>query len=469
MIIKILNTSRPFGEWDTKLKNKNVKSLRTEFLGFFIISIVAAIIFGLLSFYIVEKNYYKAKIDSYNIEKEKASQFIEQIHKKLSNLNNLNQITEEMLKPIEQELFYHINIVNENGEVIYESGHDTVLQRDFVLYRTFSIMGDSYIIFLEGQYRENTYEENVLVMMIIALSVLLFIFIFFRLANKRINYIHEISESVDRISNGDLNTPIALSGNDELTSLAQNINYMSLSIKERNAYEDRIEKSKKELITNMSHDLRTPLTSIIGYLNLIREERYEDNHQLKEYVEICFSKAQQLKQLINRLFEYSKLTSEAINIEQIQLDINRFIAQLKGEYSHLVEDNQLTFSIDLCSGKPLIYADPLFMVRVFENLIHNAVKYAKKPGKLIIKSWNEKENVIITFSNTVDHNLFSIGDMANIFDRMFIKDKSRQEGKSSGLGLAICREIVELNGGKIWATLEENYIVFWISFKRISN
>jgi signal transduction histidine kinase len=453
---------------DTKLRSSNAKSLRTEFLGFFIISIIASIFFGIISFYIVEKTYYKSKYDLYEEEKEIAGIYIDELHKKLENLNSINRFEDEISLMINEKTSYHISIVGEDGKVLFNSSPEGLQQRDFILYRTFNIMEESHIIFLEGQYKDNTYEEDILAMIIIAMSIILFIFIFFRLANRRINYIHEISESVDRISGGDLDTPIALSGNDELTSLAENINLMSQSIKERNEYEEKIERSKKELITNMSHDLRTPLTSIIGYLNLIKDEKYEDEHKLKEYVEICFNKSQQLKLLINRLFEYSKLTSETISLEKVNLDVNRFITQLRGEYAHLVENNDLTFEIELDKNKPIIYADPLLVVRVFENLIYNAVKYAKKPGKLIIESKKEKGFVIITFSNTINEKSFKKGDMENIFDRMFIKDKARNEGKSSGLGLAISREIVELNGGKIWSTIEGKKIIFWIKFKDYS-
>jgi signal transduction histidine kinase len=450
------------------LKDKNSKSLRTEFLGFFVISLVASMIFGLMSYFIVENLYFKAKLDIYETEKLDATVIIEELKTTLETGQSIDHLRDKLEAPRFNASIYFINIVDENGTVLFRSKQEEPQQRDYILYRTLNLNGENNIIFLEGQFSDRPYEENVLVMVIILMSVILFIFVFFRLANNRINYIHEISETVGRISKGDLESQIRISGQDELTWLAGNINMMGQSIKERNALEEKMEKSKKELITNMAHDLSTPLTSIIGYLNLIKDRKYSDESKLVEYIEICYNKSQQLKQLISKLFEYSKLTSEAIQLEKTNLDVNRLIDQIKVEYSHLIEENQLQIELSLNPEKPFIYADPILVVRVFENLIHNAIKYAKKPGVLRIKSVIENDDVLITFSNNIDKRQFKKDDMMRIFERMYIQDQSRSQGSGSGLGLAISREMVELNSGKIWSQLQDDQIVFIIRFRNIN-
>lgn len=449
------------------MRSSSIKSLRTEFLGYFFISIVAAVVFGVISFYIIESIYSQAKLEMNILEKENAELFIDDLNTKLEEMSDVDNLEYEMGYLFNSVAKYRISIVDETGALLYSSSEDSQKQRDFILYRTFTINGENNIVFLEVQHKDRSYEEDILAMIIILISIILFVFIFFRLADRRINYIHEISESVDSISIGDLDSPINISGNDELTLLADNINYMSRSIKERNEYEEKIERSKKELVTNMSHDLRTPLTSIIGYLSLIVEGNYEDENKLNEYANVCYTKSQQLKKLINRLFEYSKLSSEKVKVEKVSLDVNRFIDQVKGEYSHIVEENNLEFEVELDSSKPHISGDPLLIVRAFENLIYNAVKYSKKPGKLKIASTVEGDYVVIQVANTIDKKQFRKGDMENIFDRMFIKDKSRSGGKSSGLGLAISREIVELNNGRIWAEIVGGNIVFFMRFKKL--
>lgn len=451
------------------MKDKNTKSLRTEFLGFFVISLVASLVFGLMSYLIVENLYFKAKQDLYEVEKNDATAIIEEMKSILETTLDAGHFNDKLSHLNYDTSTYFINIVDEQGSVLYKSHPEEPQQRDYILYRAFNLNGENNIIFLEGLYKDRPYEENVLVMVIILMSVILFIFVFFRLANNRINYIHEISETVGRISKGDMASRIRISGQDELTWLADNINMMGQSIRERSLLEEKMEKSKKELITNMAHDLSTPLTSIIGYLNLIKERKYKDESNLAEYVEICFNKSQQLKQLISKLFEYSKLTSEAIKLEKTNLDVNRLIDQIKVEYSHLIEENNLQIELDLNVEKPYIYADPILIVRVFENLIHNAIKYSKKPGVLKIRSMIENEDVLVKFSNNIDRKQFKNDDMKRIFERMYIKDQSRSQGSGSGLGLAISREMVELNGGKIWSQLEENQIVFIIRFRNIDS
>lgn len=433
------------------------------------ISLVASMVFGVMSYVIVENLYFKAKLDMHETEKLDATVLIDEM-KIFLETDQETGFWVDKLEALDFDTnIYFINVVDEQGSVLYRSHQEEPQQRDYILYRAFNLNGENKIIFLEGLYKDRPYEENVLVMVIILMSVILFIFVFFRLANNRINYIHEISETVGRISKGDLESQIRISGQDELTWLASNINMMGQSIRERSALEEKMEKSKKELITNMAHDLSTPLTSIIGYLNLIKDRKYPDESKLVEYVEICFNKSQQLKQLISKLFEYSKLTSETIKLEKKNLDVNRLIDQIKVEYSHLIEDNLLQIELDLNSEKPFIYADPILVVRVFENLIYNAVKYAKKPGVLKIKSLIDNDDVLITFSNNIDKKQFKKDDMKRIFERMYIKDQSRSEGSGSGLGLAISREIVELNDGKIWSQLEDDQIVFIIKFKSIDS
>lgn len=433
------------------------------------ISLVASMVFGVMSYVIVENLYFKAKLDMHETEKLDATVLIDEMKIFLETDQGTDSWVDKLDALDFDTNIYFINVVDEQGLVLYRSHQEEPQQRDYILYRAFNLNGENKIIFLEGLYKDRPYEENVLVMVIILMSVILFIFVFFRLANNRINYIHEISETVGRISKGDLESQIRISGQDELTWLASNINMMGQSIRERSALEEKMEKSKKELITNMAHDLSTPLTSIIGYLNLIKDRKYPDESKLVEYVEICFNKSQQLKQLISKLFEYSKLTSETIKLEKKNLDVNRLIDQIKVEYSHLIEDNLLQIELDLNLEKPFIYADPILVVRVFENLIYNAVKYAKKPGVLKIKSLIDNDDVLITFSNNIDKKQFKKDDMKRIFERMYIKDQSRSEGSGSGLGLAISREIVELNDGKIWSQLEDDQIVFIIKFKSIDS
>ena len=449
-------------------KIKLEKSLKTEFLGMFIISLILSFAIGISSFYLAENIYNEFREEKYLDEREKAKEYLEDLVENIEGnvdaipINSFNNRLESRIKV---NNLYHLSIADENGSIIFNGGLENLDSRDFLFYDTIEFNGRKHIVFVEGRYQNIDLEKEILAMLVIMLSVIFFVIIFFKLANKRIDYIDEISQKVDYISGGDLDTFIDLKGNDELTSLAGNINYMAYSLKERSKYEEKVERSKRELITNMSHDLRSPLTSIIGYLNLIKDRENETREEIKEYAEVSYKKAIQLKELTERLFEYSKITSEKMIVDKQQIDVNLLINQIKEEYAYIIRFNKLDLKTKIKNEKLEIFADPLLVVRLFENLIMNAVKYAKKPGDFLIETDSDKDFVFVRFKNKIKDK-FDPDDLDKIFERMYIKDEARKEGKSSGLGLAISKEIVDMNGGKIWAETKGGYIIFNLKFHK---
>ena len=451
-------------------KIKLEKSLKTEFLGMFIISLILSFAIGISAFYLAENIYNEFREEKYLDEREKAKKYLDDL---VGNIEGnvdaipINSFNNRLESRIKVNNLYHLSIADENGSIIFNGGLENLDSRDFLFYDIIEFNGRKHIVFVEGRYQNIDLEKEILAMLVIIMSVIFFVAIFFKLANKRIDYINEISRKVDYISGGDLDTFIDLKGNDELTSLAGNINYMAYSLKERSKYEENVERSKRELITNMSHDLRSPLTSIIGYLNLIKDRENETREEIKEYAEVSYKKAIQLKELTERLFEYSKITSEKMIVDKQHIDVNLLINQIKEEYAYIIKFNKLNLKTNIKNEKLEIFADPLLMVRLFENLIMNAVKYAKKPGDFLMETDSDKEFVFIRFKNKIKDK-FNSGDLDRIFERMYIKDEARQEGKSSGLGLAISKEIVDMNGGKIWAETKGNHIIFNLKFHRIN-
>jgi len=449
-------------------KIKLEKSLKTEFLGMFIISLILSFALGISLFYISENIYTEFREEKYLDEREKAKNYLDEVVENIEgNIDALpiNSFDNKLESRVKVNNLYHLSIADENGSIIFNRGIENLESRDFLFYDAIDYNGRKRIVFVEGRYQSYDFEKEIMAMLVIIVSVLFFIIVFFKLANKRIDYINEISQKVDDISGGNLNTFINLKGNDELTSLAGNINYMSYSLKERSEYEEKVERSKRELITNMSHDLRSPLTSIIGYLNLIKDSKNESRKEIKEYAEISYNKAIQLKELTERLFEYSKITSEKMIVEKQNIDVNLLINQIKEEYAYIIKFNKLNLKTEIKNEKLEIFADPLLIVRLFENLIMNAVKYAKKPGDFLIETDFDKDFVFIRFKNKIKDK-FKPEDLNRIFERMYIKDEARQEGKSTGLGLAISKEIVEMNGGKIWAETKGSDIIFNLKFHR---
>ena len=300
----------------------------------------------------------------------------------------------------------------------------------------------------------------------LVLAVIMFISIFIIVTNKKMKYIEEIASGVRIISNGDLSYRIEEKGKDEIKKLAENINNMASEIESRIDGERRAEKTKSELITNVSHDLRTPLTSVMGYIGLIKEGKYEDENMMKEYLNIAFNKSNQLKELIEDLFEYTKLNNKGIALERTKVNIVEFLSQIIEEYIPVFEENEIEVVKKFVDEKCMVEIDAGKMVRVFENLFSNAIKYSFKPGNVIVSSYENNGFVNIAIKNRGEN--IPQEKVERLFDRFYRVDEARNSNtKGSGLGLAISKNIIELHNGSIWAECDGNDVSFFIKLKVI--
>lgn len=307
------------------------------------------------------------------------------------------------------------------------------------------------------------YVDNSFIALI--MSIIVFAIIFISITNKKMKYLDEIALGLKTIANENLNYRIREEGNDEIRNLACNINYMANEIKNKIESERNAEKTKSDLITNVSHDLRTPLTSIMGYIGLLKEEKYKSEDEMKEYLNIAFNKSEKLKMLIEDLFEYTKLNNEGIKINKTNVNLNELLAQLSEELMPLFEENQLLLVNDSNKEeKVIVNVDAEKMVRVFENLLTNAIKYSFKPGKviLIVSKHNGYANVIIkNYGNNIPKEKID-----KLFDRFYRTEESRNtQTGGTGLGLAIAKNIVMLHKGSIWAECYGEEISFYVRLK----
>lgn len=287
-------------------------------------------------------------------------------------------------------------------------------------------------------------------------GIVAFMFTFVLLSRKKMKMVTEISDAMLFIADGDLDYEVEEEGSDEVALLAENINYMRRALKREKEEQMRIEQTKSELITNVSHDLRTPLTSIMGYLGLIRTGQFKSEEEMLEYAEIAYSKSEKLKILIDDLFEYTKYANEDIELHLSMISINQLIQQIVSEYVPVMEENQLEYELHMPEEDLFVELDPKRIVRVCENLLMNAVKYSVKPSKLDIRLEGKGDQKFsLTFENQCDP--LSDEDINNLFERLYKADKSRSQN-GSGLGLAITKGIVEAHGGQVFASQDESTI-----------
>ncbi|MEC3841815.1 sensor histidine kinase [Bacillus amyloliquefaciens] len=291
-------------------------------------------------------------------------------------------------------------------------------------------------------------------------ALLTFIAVFLLLVRKKILYLRLITESVHHIANGKLGLTIRIESRDELTQLAQHINYMSEELESKFEHERELERAKSELISNVSHDLRTPLTSIIGYLDLLKKEQYNSKAQFQEYLETIYSKSQRLKYLIDELFEYTHLSSPDVTLNRSKTDLSALLEQITGEYIPMFEKEQLTVRKSITEEHVPVCIDIEKMVRVYDNLFMNALKYSIKPSEFFINLELKDEKAILQVSNKAEN--VPADDINQLFERFFRGDKARTGHHGTGLGLAISKRIVELHSGRIHADYSGGWLRFTV-------
>ena len=260
---------------------------------------------------------------------------------------------------------------------------------------------------------------------------------------KDLVYLDKIMVGAKAAVEGKLNYKIEEKGRGHLRELAHDINNIKEGLRKSVENEMKSENMKTELITNVSHDLKTPLTSIINYIDLLKRENIEPENA-RDYVSILDKKSQRLKVLIEDLFEASKAASGAMELNIARIDIGQLLKQALGENDERFKDSKLEVKLNVPDDKVFINGDGKRLYRVFENLLSNIVKYSLSNTRVYIDMFKENDEVIIVMKNISAYELsFDTNEITNRFKR---GDASRST-EGSGLGLAIAKSIVELHNG----------------------
>ncbi|MCW6667562.1 HAMP domain-containing histidine kinase [Aerococcaceae bacterium NML190938] len=269
------------------------------------------------------------------------------------------------------------------------------------------------------------------------------------------NYEHRLSE-VDR---GEMNEVIT------------SINHLVDSTVEAMEEERRIEKTKDELVTNIGHDIRTPLTSIIGYLGLIENQQYKSIEEVLEYTHIAYTKALHMQTLVNDLFDYTALRQTTYRLQPQAIRLDLFLAQLVADFELEASEKEITVNIQVKPSDLVAYLDVDKMARVFHNLMSNALKYGKGASVIELlaykknhKTSSEKCQDVVEFEVRNNGEAIPEAELDMIFERSYRADRSRTaEQLGSGLGLAIVKNIVELHQGTVLAENVDGFVVFRIT------
>lgn len=312
-----------------------------------------------------------------------------------------------------------------------------------------------------------------------AISFIVFVEIFFKLIDFTIEYIRKLRRSIQQVTSGNYGVQCEVEYDDELGSLAANINVLSKTLlakekeseklkeKERAALdiERNAERQKNELITNVAHDLRTPLTTIVGYLELIKDDTALSKEDVHKYSGIAYEKSIRLQEMMDDLFEFTKLDNADIKLNKSMINLSGLIMQMTDEFYPSFKDCNITPIVDLPEENIYVQGDGQLLARVFDNLISNALKYGYHNTDLKIEVSGDEKYATVKVINHGD--TIAPEDLPLLFNKFYRTDSSRNSKTGgTGLGLAITKNIVDLHHGDISVTSDDQITTFIVKFNR---
>lgn len=302
------------------------------------------------------------------------------------------------------------------------------------------------------------YYNGTIYVIVALISIIIFLILLYKEIKNITSYINIISDSSEKLFDGSLdyiNLP------PEMKELEVKLNHFrSEFIKNENLAKEN-EKKKDELIVYLAHDIKTPLTVVIGYLSLLNEIDDMPIEQRKKYIELALNKSYRLEELINELFDVARFNSEKIILKKEELNINMMLEQIIDDFYPTLKE--LDKTINLNTNKSInIYADPDKLSRVFSNLIKNAINYSRNNTNIDINVKESNNNAIIEIINK--GKMIPKDKLDKIFDNFYRLDSSRNSKTGgSGLGLAISKQIVELHKGTISVSSDRNNTIFTVT------
>ncbi|WP_035790099.1 sensor histidine kinase [Clostridium beijerinckii] len=285
---------------------------------------------------------------------------------------------------------------------------------------------------------------NYILMLVIVIFIMLFVSFF-----KKLNHICKV---LDEVSDGNLNQRIRLQNNiKSLSTLSIKVNSVIEEFQKVYEKNKRNEESRKKMISNMSHDLRTPLTSILGYMELILDDNTTDVKELskrEEYLKIVYNKGNYLYNLMEEFFELSKLDSNDINLEIKEINVSEIIRQNIVGFFYEIKKLNIQPQINLPEDDVYALGDERALNRILTNLINNSIKHGLQGTIIGISLINQKDKISVeVYDNGAG---IPENEINYIFDRLYTVEKSRRiNTRSSGIGLAIVKRLVKALNGTI--------------------
>ena len=335
--------------------------------------------------------------------------------------------------------------------VWYRRGGNLIL---FILQNIFSMDYESAYVFYQIYFRNN--QDLIWYIGII----IVFIILIRSIVNRFTRYFDTINQGISALLDADAEIHLP----PEMAATEQKLHAVKAELKRRTLEAQLAEQRKNELVMYLAHDIRTPLTSVIGYLNLIAEVPDMPTEQRAKYVNITLDKAYRLDKMINEFFEITRYNTQQISITKEKIDLYYMMVQLSDELSPMLSANGNTTVLN-ADENLIVSGDPEKLARVFNNVLKNAAIYSTPNSEIVISAEENEESVIVAFTNhgkTVPKE-----KLASVFEKFYRMDEARTSNAGgAGLGLAIAKEIVTLHGGTIVADSDNDTVTFTITLPK---
>lgn len=263
---------------------------------------------------------------------------------------------------------------------------------------------------------------------------------------KVIKYFDEIGTGINQLLEEE-NDKIELEP--ELEFIEKKMNRLKITLEQMTKDAIQTEQRKNDLVGYLAHDIRTPLTSIVGYLELLNDMKQMDKEQREKYLRITYDKAKRLEKLINELFDISKLNMQTVALKKEQVNLTFMLYQMADEFYPMLERKGQSMKVEI-DEKIVIQGEADKLARVFGNILKNAIAYGDAESEITVQAVKGVESVVITIINRGTE--IPRHQLEHIFEKFYRSDSARStDTGNAGLGLAIAKEIVMLHGGEIWA------------------
>lgn len=437
MIRKTATPSAPYGERGIVLSKKALGNLRLQLFCAVLISLFAGlIVFGisfLLGNTLLDKTVYGHSFADKmaNQQFSKLQGYVEDEAISLNNLQRLNAWCsrgEKVYLTIYQDdtLIYESHISGETNNQLSTQEYDPNMEdpdNEYILTLHGDVKVRAFLYYYAGDafYFWMTVISGLLAFAAFSLG-------FVMLISRKVAYITRLKEELDILSGGQLEYPVTISGKDELGELASGIDQMRRSIIKHQEVESQMRSANSELITAMSHDLRTPLTSLLAYLEIIERKKYKDEHQMEELIHKSVRQTMRIKQMADKLFGYFlAYATEWEPVDMETVDADELFHQILGDYAYALESKGMNVETDFAQTSTKISINMDLLQRALDNLYSNLLKYANPEETIWISYKRKGQNLLLSISNGIR--------------------AEEEKAESTSIGLITCRRIIEYHKG----------------------